>query len=184
MTNTTRVRRLSTQELTSVEVWAIRAMLEAAFGPDDEERFTEEDWLHSIGGTHVVLEVDGTIVAHASVVERDIRIAGRPLRTGYVEAVATLPVFQGSGHGTAIMREVGDIIHEGFELGVLGTGSHAFYERLGWKTWAGPSSVRAPDGPRPTPDDDGYIMVLPTSSSPPLDFSAPISCEWRPGDVW
>ncbi len=41
-----------------------------------------------------------------------------------------------------------------------------------------------PDGERRTPDDDPYIMVLRTPSSPPLDITAPISCDWRPGDVW
>jgi aminoglycoside 2'-N-acetyltransferase I len=35
-----------------------------------------------------------------------------------------------------------------------------------------------------TPDDDGYIMVLLTRMSPPLDLDATISCEWRSGDVW
>jgi hypothetical protein len=31
---------------------------------------------------------------------------------------------------------------------------------------------------------DGYILVLPTPLTPPLDLSADISCDWRPGDVW
>jgi aminoglycoside 2'-N-acetyltransferase I len=79
---------------------------------------------------------------------------------------------------------VGDLIRERFELGALGTGEHGFYTRLGWRTWLGPSSVITPDGERPTPEDDGYIMVLPTPSSPPLDLTAPIACEWRRGDVW
>jgi hypothetical protein len=41
-----------------------------------------------------------------------------------------------------------------------------------------------PDGDQPTPDEDGYILVLRTSSSPPLRLIDPITCEWRPGDVW
>jgi aminoglycoside 2'-N-acetyltransferase I len=40
------------------------------------------------------------------------------------------------------------------------------------------------DGPLRTPNEDGYVMVLPTPASPPLDLTAAISCEWRPGDVW
>jgi aminoglycoside 2'-N-acetyltransferase I len=44
--------------------------------------------------------------------------------------------------------------------------------------------VRAPHGVRPTPDDDGFIMVLETPASPPLDVTAAIVCDWRPGDVW
>ena len=67
---------------------------------------------------------------------------------------------------------------------MLGTGRHRFYERLGWQTWRGPTSVRAPEGMQRTPDEDGYILVLTTPSSPPLDPAAPISCDWRVGDVW
>jgi len=113
-----------------------------------------------------------------------LHIGGTPLRTGYVEAVATAPSHERRGLGTSVMRDVGTYISERFELGALGTGSHGFYERLGWVAWAGPSSVRMPDGERRTPDDDPYIMVLRTPSSPPLDITAPISCDWRPGDVW
>jgi aminoglycoside 2'-N-acetyltransferase I len=81
------------------------------------------------------------------------------------------------------MRVVAEIV-AGYELGALGTGEQAFYERLGWRTWHGPSAVRTDDGERPTPDDDGYLMVLATPASPPLDLDVSISCEWRPGDVW
>jgi len=35
-----------------------------------------------------------------------------------------------------------------------------------------------------TREEDGYVMILRTPSSPRLDPEAPISCEWRPGDVW
>ena len=178
------IRRLATDALAPDEVERIRALLAAAFGDDPEERFTEDDWQHALGGTHFLAEEEGRIVGHASVVERDIRVAGRPLRTGYVEAVATAVERQRAGIGTALMRAVADHL-DGYELGALGTGEHAFYERLGWVTWRGPSSVRTADGERPTPDEDGYIMVLRTPRTDAgLDLDAPISCEWRPGDAW
>ena len=180
----TRLRALPTDELTAREVAQIGALLEAAFGSDQDDRFTEEDWRHAIGGRHFILYSGELIVAHASVVERELHVAGRPLHTGYVEAVATVPDRQRSGFGTRVMRAVGSYIRDRFELGALGTSHHGFYERLGWMTWRGPSFVRTTDGDRPTPDEDGYIMVLPTPSSPPLVLTAPISCEWRPGDVW
>jgi aminoglycoside 2'-N-acetyltransferase I len=82
------------------------------------------------------------------------------------------------------MRDVTSYIQERFELGALGTGSHHFYERLGWLRWRGPTSVRTGTGTRRTPGEDGYILVLPTPSSPSLDLTVAISCEWRPGDVW
>src|SRR6476661_3468391 len=114
-----RVRRRRTDELSAAEVEAIRDLVWAAF-PPGEEAFTEEDWDHAIGGTHVVFDVDSEILSHASVVEREIHVGGRPVRTGYVEAVATAPGWQGGGLGTRVMTEVNEIVTHGFELGVLG----------------------------------------------------------------
>lgn len=184
MAQPARLRSTSTEELTTAEVAAIRALMAAAFGSDEEDAFTDDDWEHAIGGLHFILEVDGEIVAHASVVERQLHVEGHILRTGYVEAVATAPSRQGAGFGSQVMRNVSAHIREGFELGALGTGRHRFYERLGWRTWAGPSAVRTPDGVHPTPEDDGYIMVLATPTTPRLDTSSSITCDWRPGDVW
>ncbi len=179
-----RIRQLPTDELTDGEVDEIRELMLKAFVDDEHGGFTDEDWQHAIGGLHFVLDVDGRIVSHASVVEREIHVRGKPLRTGYVEAVATAPDVQRRGHGSAVMREVNIHVSRNFELGALGTGSQAFYERLGWLIWRGPTSVRAPGGDQRTPEEDGYILVLPTPTSPALDLSAPISCEWREGDVW
>lgn len=183
-TDGARLRVLTTTELTTAEIDAIRALLWSAFGTDEDERFTEEDWQHGLGGTHFVLDVDGEIVAHASVVEREIHVGARALRAGYVEAVATAPARQGLGFGSRLIDAVDRHIQASFELGVLGTGRHHFYERLGWRRWLGPSSVRTPEGPRRTPDEDGFILILATVTSPTLDLAAPISCDWRPGDVW
>ena len=82
------------------------------------------------------------------------------------------------------MEAVNAYIRERFELGALGTGRHHFYERLGWITWKGPTFVRTPEGPRRTPDEDGYVLVLPTLASPELDPAGSISCDWRSGDAW
>ena len=40
----------------------------------------------------------------------------------------------------------------------------------------------APGGPIRTPDDDGSVFVLPIGIS--LDATAPLTCDWRDGDVW
>ena len=177
------VRIAPTDALEPEELRRIRALLDAAFGTGDEQ-FQDEDWRHALGGMHFVLEVDGALVSHASVVERRLEIGGRPFRTGYVEAVATATDRQGQGHGTEVMRAATEHIRETFELGALGTGAHRFYERLGWQTWRGPAYLRTSEGLQRTPDEEGYILVLRTPSSPPFDLAEPITCEWRPGDVW
>ena len=180
------VRRLASLDLRVSEVAELRALLTEAFGDDPDEAFGEDDWDHALGGVHVLVEDARRIVAHAAVVARTIEVGGRPLRTGYVEAVATRVDAQGRGFGTAAMTEVGAIIHGEYELGMLGTGRQGFYERLGWRIWRGPSGFHDPRAGtiRMTPEDDGYLMVLDTPTTPSLDPTAPIVCGWRPGDVW
>lgn len=184
MTGHKRVRMLRTAELTFAEASSVRELLRDAFADDEDGQFTEDDWLHALGGVHFVLDTGGQIHAHAAVVQRELHVGDRPFRTGYVEAVAVAPNSQRRGLGTTVMREVARHIMADYELGALGTGSHAFYQRLGWQRWRGRSSVRVSSGLTATPDDDGYIMVLHTPRTPKLDLDAPISCEWRAGDVW
>ena len=179
-----RIRTLSTAELSDADTAAIQALLTAAFERDEHGGFTWDDWLHAIGGTHLILEVDGAVAGHASVVERALEISGRPVRAGYVEAVAILPSLQRQGLGSQLMRAANEIVAKEFELGALGTGSQPFYERLGWQIWQGPTGVRIDGAVQPTPDEDGYILVLSTPTSPPFELTEPISCEWRAGDAW
>ena len=158
-------------------------MIWGAFAGDPEP-FTEHDWEHSLGGIHFILEDGGVVVAHASVVERELHVGDEPLRTGYVEAVAARSDLQRKGYGSTVMREVGEYLDETFPLGALDTGSNSFYARLGWVTWEGPTFVRTDSGLIRTEEDDGNVMVRLTATTAKLDLSAPISCEWRPGDVW
>ena len=183
MASTIAVRSLPTTDLRATDLLQLRDLLWAAFPPGDEG-FTEDDWQHGMGGRHILAERDGVIVSHAAVVERALHVGGVPLRTGYLEAVGTHPAFQRQGLGTAVIRAAGDHIRDTYQLGALGTGEHGFYERLGWETWRGRAYVRTADGTERTPDEEGYIMVLRTPTSPDLDLEASISCDWRPGDVW
>ena len=181
--NCVTVTRVRTDSLTAEATSAVRALLWAAFG-DGEDAMTEDDWQHALGGVHFVAEADGEIVAYSSVAERELEVDGRSIRSGYVEAVATAVAFQGKGVGSLLMQEVNAYIRERFQLGALGTDRHSFYERLGWLTWKGQTWVRTGDGLRRSPEEDGYILVLPTPTSPELDLAAPIACSWRPGDAW
>lgn len=177
------VRRLASDELHPEQVAALRGLFDAAWG-SDPEMFSEEDWDHAFGGLHFILEESETIVTHASVVERELHTSGHRLAAGYVEAVATQPTHQGRGYGSAVMREVNEYIDHTFQLGALGTGRLAFYARLGWVVWKGPTFVRRDSGLVRTAEEDGNVLVRLTPTSPPLDLSEPISCDWRPGDVW
>jgi aminoglycoside 2'-N-acetyltransferase I len=137
-----------------------------------------------VGGTHFLLEQDGVLVAHASIVARELHAGPQRIRAGYVEAVATRPDAQHRGHGTRLMHRVNDHIRATYRLGALSAAAPDFYARLGWEPWLGPTAVRTVEGEVRTPDDDGEIMILRTPSTPPLDRRAQLTCPWRSGDVW
>jgi aminoglycoside 2'-N-acetyltransferase I len=179
----TSVRLVDTGDITPGELRAIRALCDAAWA-DLDEPFADDDWNHALGGVHAVLEDRGEIVAHGSVVPRTLRAGGLDVPTGYVEAVATLPERQRRGYGSAVVRALNGHIDATLPLGALCTGVPVFYERLGWRLWSGPTSVLVDGVARRTPDEDGTVMVRFTPSSPPIDPSEPISCDWRPGEVW
>lgn len=174
------IRRCRTDELSGSRVSDVRDLLDAAF----DGEFTEEDWNHGTGGWHLLATVGQTVVGHAAVVDRVIRVDGVPFETGYVEAVAIRPDEQRQGLGSTLMTEVGRLIVEDHDLGALSTGLHGFYRRFGWELWHGPTAVQGPQGFEPTPEDDGGVMVLRFGTSAGVDLSAVISCEPRPGDDW
>jgi aminoglycoside 2'-N-acetyltransferase I len=175
----TQIQVVRSEDLSPERLDEIRALLMAAF----DDGFNDDDWNHTLGGWHVVA-TDKALVAHAAVVERVLDVGGRAVRAGYVEGVAATPTGQGEGLGSWIMGRVAQLLEAEFELGALSTGRHAFYERLGWERWRGPTFVR--DGPNVvrTADEDDGIMVLRYSTTSNLDLSLPISCETRPGDAW
>jgi aminoglycoside 2'-N-acetyltransferase I len=176
------------ETLCRADVRRVRALLDRAFEGD----FGENDWLHAVGGHHVIVRHAGVVVSHAAVVARTIQIGTTAQRVGYVEAVATDPAVQGAGHGTRCMRVIADVIEEHDGVGVLSTGEHGFYERRGWRRWEGPTWVRRRDRSEfRTPDDDGGVMIwTPAGGStidvglPMIDVGLPITCDEREGDDW
>jgi aminoglycoside 2'-N-acetyltransferase I len=178
----TRLRSATTAELSGAELEAVRRLLFDAFGG----RFDNHDWEHTLGGVHVLAEEDDRVVAHGAVVPRVLATGGRELRTGYVEGVATRSDRRGRGLATLVMREVGRVVEKEYELGALsdGTGIPGFYQRLGWETWQGPTFAAGPGGRERTATDDGSVLVLRTPATGALDVTGPITCDWRPGDVW
>ena len=58
-----------------------------------------------------------------------------------------------------------------------------FYERLGWELWHGPLFVRTEHSVERSPDDE-EVMIYRLPSTPELDLSAPLSAEWREGEIW
>lgn len=170
-----------TAELAADELAAIRGLLDAAF--DD---FTDADWTHGLGGMHALV-VGGSggddVLAHGSLVMRRLLVAGRSLRCGYVEAVATAPEHRRAGHASTVMTAL-EGLAPAYDLLALSASERAqsFYAGRGWQPWRGPSSVMTPDGTTATPEEDDAIRVLAPAGA--FDLDEPITCDWRDGDVW
>jgi aminoglycoside 2'-N-acetyltransferase I len=176
------LRTCHTAELRPAELDAIRRLLDGAFGG----RFTDADWDHTLGGLHTLVLEQGELVGHVSVVQRRLLHQDRAVRTGYVEGLAVRGDRRRRGYAAAAMGAAEQVIDRAYDLGALadGTGIDGFYQRRGWRTWAGPTFVVGPGGPEWTPGDDGGVLVRPTPTSPALDLGAPLGCDWRDGDVW
>jgi aminoglycoside 2'-N-acetyltransferase I len=125
----------------------------------------------------------GQVVSHVMWVTRMLAIAGcGPLRTAYVEAVATRRGFEGKGLATTLMKRLAQEIRA-YDLGALSPSDDGFYERLGWERWRGPLFIRGDGRLLPTPDEQ--VMILRTPGTPAdLDLDAAMSAEWRRGELW
>jgi aminoglycoside 2'-N-acetyltransferase I len=131
---------------------------------------------------HVIGYYDGHVVSHALWVTRWLQVAAGPLlRTAYVEAVATDPNYQHRGFATQIMRTLAEAVKD-YELAALCPAEDRLYLRLGWLCWKGPRFIRSATGRIPTPEETVMILRLPRT--PALDLSAPLSVEWRDGELW
>ncbi len=167
-------------ELDDATVVSLHRLWQAAF-----RSFSVEDADHSFGGVHVLLLERGEVASHASVVPRDLVVGEQSFAAGYVEGVATDPDQQGGGLGSRVMTELARVVHERHTFAALSTSSTAFYARLGWERWRGPTYVRMSDGTlERTEDEDDGIMVLRFGPSAEVDLTLPLVCEDRPGDSW
>jgi aminoglycoside 2'-N-acetyltransferase I len=171
-------------ELSEPERLELQRLCERAWVAKGSE-FGPTAWQAALGGWHFVVAEAGVVVAHGAVVDRTLEWDGLPLRTGYVEAVATLPERQGRGLGSAVMRAVNAFVVERYELGALDSATPEFYERLGWTRWPGQTGVRRPEGVRRTPEEDGKVLVRLGATSPDLRADGVLVCDGlRPGDPW
>ncbi len=134
--------------------------------------------------THVLGIIETELVTHAMWVTRWLQVAdAQPLKTAYVEAVATLPAQQRNGYATRVMQRLEQSIPAAYEAAALSPATTGIYTRLGWHFWRGPLSIRLPSGEhRATPDES--VMVLPLPGRPALLLDQPLSAEWRKGELW
>ncbi len=143
--------------------------------------FLSPECLHVLGYAE-----NDRLVSHALISTRWLQPEGLPLlKTAYVDAVATLPLHQGHGFGSAVMRRLAAIATEDqYEIGGLETSDQAgFYQRLGWELWRGALAGRSAEGLIPTPDQTG-VMILSLPLSPPLNLDSLLTIESHPARIW
>jgi aminoglycoside 2'-N-acetyltransferase I len=165
------------QELSDEEREDIVALCSRAFGA------SYQPYMDSFSGpTHILGFLHGELVSHALWVERLLQVEDDPpLRTAYVEAVATEEKYRHRGFASAIMKRLTEEVAD-YELAGLCTGFPEFYQHLGWQIWEGPLFIRTQEDMIHVPAD--VVMVFSLPNSPALDINAPLSAEWREGDPW
>jgi aminoglycoside 2'-N-acetyltransferase I len=170
-------------ELTHHDLRIAEALVRSAFG----NSFRSHDWLHGVDGVHVLVRESGELLAHASVVARNLRSEDEVLATGYVESVAVRADQQGRGLGRVVMDHAEALIRAQHQLGALNAVESAasFYTARGWQLWTGHTQADTADGVVDTYHPDDRIFILPTATAGHrLSASSPLICDWRVGDLW
>jgi aminoglycoside 2'-N-acetyltransferase I len=172
-----RLEVIQASHLTSKQLAAIHALCNQAYEEDLTPLFAT-----FIDATHVLGYYGKSIESHAMWVTRWLQAGDNPpMRTAYVEMVATGPSFQRRGFATAVMRRLADEISD-FDLGGLCPAEPELYAKLGWVFWRGPLFIRTPERVIITPDE--RVMILRLPNTPALDLELPLSAEWREGELW
>jgi aminoglycoside 2'-N-acetyltransferase I len=155
----------------------VRALCDAAY------RTPTAPYFEALGdGDHLFGRRNGVLVSHLMWVTRWLKISnGPPLRTAYVEMVATAPSAERQGFASELLRNLVPLVQD-FDIAALCPATESLYLRLGWRFWRGPLATRKDGVLIPTPEE--RCMVLPLARTPLLDLDEPLSVEWRAGEVW
>ncbi|MBC7877598.1 MAG: GNAT family N-acetyltransferase [Anaerolineales bacterium] len=136
-----------------------------------------------IDATHLLGYSDGVLVSHALWVTRYLQAGTDPImHTAYIEAVATDSNYRNRGFAASLMKHlIGEI--QDYELAALSPFSVEYYGRLGWEIWHGPLFIRTHDELLTSPNNE-EVMIFRLPKTPALDLNAPLSAEWRAGELW
>ena len=171
---------LSTEDLTDSHRSSI---IDVCIAAHDNEDFRNLFSYIPSGGRHFLAYRDDELVSHAVVTTRHAQPEGHAiLRTAYVDAVSTLPRYQGLGYASATMCALAAGIGD-YEIACLQTDIAPFYERLGWELWRGPLAGRDGDRLIPTPDQRG-VMALRLPQTPAVDLDLGLTIERQPSRIW
>lgn len=174
------VTMLTTEELNAAQRSEV---IELCVAAHENEEFRNLFTHFLSGGRHFLAHRGRELASHAVVTTRWAQPEGHiALKTAYVDAVSTLPTYQGLGYGSEVMERLAAAIGD-YEIACLQTDRAGFYERLGWEVWRGPLAGRSEHGLIPTPEQRG-VMVLRLPSTPPLDLETQLTIERQSYRIW
>ncbi|MFI9625669.1 GNAT family N-acetyltransferase [Streptomyces sp. NPDC052042] len=196
------LRTAHTYQLAPADLDEIRAFLYAAF----EGEYSDEDWDHGLGGIHAYVRDGSGILAHGSVVQRRVVLAGRSYRIGYVEAVAVRADRRREGLGGRVMAALEQVVDGAYAFAALSASEAgvALYAGRGWRMWPGRIAVQGPRGIERLPEEEGSAYVrgvaggnlpapagdlsavgtgLPSGPGEASADSGTLVFDWRDGDV-
>jgi aminoglycoside 2'-N-acetyltransferase I len=178
--STVEITMLATQVLTAAPRSSV---IDVCISAHENEEFRNLFTHIPSGGRHFLASRGSELVSHAVVTTRWVQPEGQPaLKTAYVDAVSTLPMYQRLGYASAVMHRLAEEIGD-YEIACLQTDRPGFYERLGWEVWRGSLAGRGEHALIPTPEQRG-VMVLRLPRTPPLDLEMPLTIECQPYRIW
>jgi aminoglycoside 2'-N-acetyltransferase I len=177
MTDTPRIQIIAQKDLNQSQRDQIIELCSCAY----QEDFSAIVQLPADQPVHILAYATDMLVSHALWFTRILSYNGVPLRSAYVEAVATQPAFQGRGYASTLLRHLAGAITS-YDIGALSPSDPAFYTRLGWETWRGSLFVATESIRVATPED--RVMILRLPQTPPLDLTGSLCAPWREGEIW
>jgi len=134
--------------------------------------------------THILGRYQRKLVSYVAWITRWLQMGeGSLLCTAYIEGLATELQYRNRGFASQVMKRAIEEVRD-FDIAALSTGSHGFYERLGWRIWEGQLYARKGKELIAMPEEQGCVMVHSLPKTPPLDITAPLSIEWREIEPW
>lgn len=158
---------------------SLRELLNGAFEGD----FAEEDWQHTLGGTRFVGHLNNQLIAHGSVVPRQMQVDDQIIEVGYVEGIAIAPDHWRKGYGSQLMEEITRYCNSKYSISILSTDEQAFYKKHGWSNFDGESYVSTNGIVTRSAEEVEGLMIL-FGLDQAMVSPRKVVCESRAGDAW
>ena len=111
---------------------AILSLLQTAWPEMETTWYLNDPWFE--WEQFRLAEVDGRVVSSIMIHRREIVWGGNTALMGGIAGVVTHPDFRRQGHAGALLEDAARYMStNGYELGMLFTGIHAFYRQHGWR---------------------------------------------------